>query len=98
MLPAGYVPRPVRTAASELHHRDFLTVALILDGPGPFPDNWIYVHDPEVAVGRVQNFAAWSEAMVPDPGRSCLGLEAGPPPRNCIPSSPARTKSTSLIL
>ena len=75
MLPAAEVPASVRTAAGELRHRDFLTVALILDAPSPFPDNWIYVHDPEVAVGRVQNFAAWSEAMVPDEGRSCLGLE-----------------------
>ena len=75
MLPPRSVPSAITAAASELRHRDFLTVALILDGPSPFPDNWIYVHDPEVAVGRVQNFAAWSEAMVSDPSRSCLGLE-----------------------
>jgi protoporphyrinogen oxidase len=68
-------PAAARAAAPRLRHRDFLTVALIVAGSSPFPDNWIYVHDPDVAVGRVQNFAAWSEAMVPDPGRACLGLE-----------------------
>ncbi len=68
-------PARAHAAAAELRHRDFLTVALVIDGPSPFPDNWIYVHDPDVAVGRVQNFGAWSEAMVPEPGRACLGLE-----------------------
>ena len=47
----------------------------MLDGPEPFPDNWIYVHDPGVRVGRIQNFRAWSPDLVPEPGRSCLGLE-----------------------
>jgi protoporphyrinogen oxidase len=75
MLPARDVPGRIRAASRALGHRDFLTVALILDRPSPFPDNWVYVHDPDVAVGRVQNFAAWSEAMVPEDGRSCLGME-----------------------
>ena len=69
------VPAAVKQAASGLHFRDFITVALIVDGEAPFPDNWIYVHDPEVNVGRIQNFGAWSPAMIPDPGRCCLGLE-----------------------
>ena len=72
---AGPVPAAAREAASGLRFRDFLTVALILDGEAPFPDNWIYVHDPEVGVGRIQNFGAWSPAMVPEAGRCCLGLE-----------------------
>jgi protoporphyrinogen oxidase len=82
-LPMGVVAsvaRPaarqdVRDAASGLRYRDFLTVALILDGPDPFDDTWIYVHEPTVQVARIQNFRAWSPAMVPDPTASCLGLE-----------------------
>jgi len=50
-------------------------VALILDREDLFPDNWIYIHTPGVKVGRIQNFNNWSRAMVPDPGRTCLGLE-----------------------
>lgn len=72
-LPAA--PAAVAAAASGLRYRDFMTVALIVDGEDPFPDNWIYVHDPAVRVGRIQNVRAWSEEMVPEPGRACLGME-----------------------
>ena len=58
-----------------LSYRDFLTVALVLDREHLFPDNWIYIHTPGVKVGRIQNFNNWSRAMVPEPGRTCLGLE-----------------------
>jgi protoporphyrinogen oxidase len=68
-------PRSVRRAAAGLRYRDFVTVALTVDGEPPFPDNWIYVHDPAARVGRIQNFRAWSPWMTPDPRRSCLGLE-----------------------
>ncbi|HET9196900.1 MAG TPA: NAD(P)/FAD-dependent oxidoreductase [Solirubrobacterales bacterium] len=68
-------PREVATAAAGLRYRDFLTVALQVDGEPPFPDNWVYVHDPRARVGRIQNFRAWSPWMTPDPRRSCLGLE-----------------------
>lgn len=68
-------PRAVTVAAAGLRYRDFLTVALPVDGEPPFPDNWIYVHDPRARVGRIQNFRAWSPWMTPDPRRSCLGLE-----------------------
>jgi protoporphyrinogen oxidase len=64
-----------RSAAENLSYRDFLIVGLFVRGPNPFPDNWIYVHDPEVRVGRVQNFRSWSPDMVPDPDLSCIGLE-----------------------
>jgi protoporphyrinogen oxidase len=60
--------------ARALRYRDFLTVALMVRKDGLFPDNWIYIHDPSVKVGRVQNFRSWSPEMVPD-GMSCLGLE-----------------------
>ncbi|HEX4129521.1 MAG TPA: NAD(P)/FAD-dependent oxidoreductase [Pirellulales bacterium] len=62
-------------AAQSLRYRDFLTVALIVRGDDVFSDNWIYIHDPQVRVGRIQNFKSWSPEMVPDPKCSCLGLE-----------------------
>jgi protoporphyrinogen oxidase len=60
--------------ARALKYRDFLTVALMVNKADLFPDNWIYIHDPAVKVGRVQNVRSWSPEMVP-PGMSCLGLE-----------------------
>ncbi|MGH9443987.1 MAG: NAD(P)/FAD-dependent oxidoreductase [Thermoanaerobaculia bacterium] len=68
-------PPEVVRAADQLKYRDFLTVALIIDSPDLFPDNWIYIHDPSVSLGRVQNFKNWSPSMVPDAKFSCLGLE-----------------------
>ena len=68
-------PEAVRQAAARLTHRDFLTVCLIVDRPRLFPDNWIYIHDPNVGVGRIQNFKNWSPDMVPDPRKTSLGLE-----------------------
>ena len=62
-------------AASMLRYRDFLTVMLILKDRQLFDDNWIYIHDPDVKVGRVQNFKSWSPEMVPDPALCCYGLE-----------------------
>jgi protoporphyrinogen oxidase len=50
-------------------------VALMLEAENLFPDNWIYIHTPGVKVGRIQNFNNWSKAMVPVPGRTCLGME-----------------------
>ena len=68
-------PSEVSSAALGLAYRDFISVILIVDQPDLFPDNWIYVHSPEVQVGRVQNFKNWSPDMVPDPGKTSLGLE-----------------------
>ena len=71
-------PRPsqeVITAAQGLRYRDFLTVAVVIDGQDLFPDNWIYIHEPSVQVGRIQNFRSWSPWMVPDPTKACVGLE-----------------------
>ncbi len=62
-------------AARGLRYRDFLTVALIVEAEDLFPDNWIYIHDATVSVGRIQNFNNWSSEMVGRPGVSCLGLE-----------------------
>ena len=68
-------PAAVVAAANRLNYRDFITVALVVDAPELFPDNWIYVHDPGVKLGRIQNFKNWSPEMVPDPQKTCLGLE-----------------------
>ena len=68
-------PGEVVHAARGLRYRDFLTVALVLDGEDLFPDNWIYIHDPNVKVGRIQNYRSWSPWMVPDPSKACVGLE-----------------------
>jgi protoporphyrinogen oxidase len=68
-------PPHVREAAGRLSHRDFLTVALMIEQEDVFADNWIYIHDSAVRVGRIQNFKNWSPEMVPDPSWTCLGLE-----------------------
>jgi protoporphyrinogen oxidase len=68
-------PPEVVRAARALTYRHMLVVLLVADRPGLFPDTWIYVHDPGLAVGRIQNFGNWSPAMVPDPATSSLGLE-----------------------
>ncbi len=69
------VPKEVLFAANNLNYRDFLTVALIINQRDVFPDNWIYIHDPNVEVGRIQNFKNWSPYMVPNQAKTCLGLE-----------------------
>jgi protoporphyrinogen oxidase len=68
-------PPSVQQAALGLKYRDFITVAVVVDRPHVFPDNWIYIHDPSVKMGRIQNFKNWSADMVPDPAKTCLGLE-----------------------
>ena len=68
-------PAEVLDAAGKLRHRDFLIVGLIVARDQLFPDNWIYVHSPEVHVGRVQSFKNWSPDMVDDPAVSFIGLE-----------------------
>ena len=68
-------PQEVLDAARGLRYRDFLTVALVVDGEDLFPDNWIYIHEPSVQVGRIQNYRSWSPWMVPDPDKACVGLE-----------------------
>ncbi|PPD00697.1 MAG: FAD-dependent oxidoreductase [Hyphomicrobium sp.] len=62
-------------AADKLRYRDFITVAVVVDKPDLFPDNWIYIHEPSVKVGRIQNFRSWSPEMVPNEKLACLGLE-----------------------
>jgi protoporphyrinogen oxidase len=68
------VPQEILTAADSLRYRDFITVALVVPETDGFPDNWIYINDADVKVGRIQNFGRWSPYLVKD-GRTCLGLE-----------------------
>lgn len=63
------------SAAQKLKYRDFITVALMLKADDLFSDNWIYIHEPGVKVGRIQNFRSWSPAMVPAADVACIGLE-----------------------
>jgi protoporphyrinogen oxidase len=67
-------PADVLVAADALRYRDFITVALVVPESVGFPDNWIYINDRSVEVGRIQNFGRWSPYLVKD-GRTCLGLE-----------------------
>jgi len=69
------VSERTRAAAENLKYRDFITAMLILKDREMFDDNWIYIHDPSVKVGRVQNFRSWSPEMVPEPDKVCYGLE-----------------------
>ena len=64
----------VVAAARRLRYRDLIVVGLVSSDPEPFPDNWIYLHDPGTRAGRVQNFGAWSAGMT-RPGYTCLGVE-----------------------
>jgi protoporphyrinogen oxidase len=69
------LPPTVMAAADSLKYRDFLTVAMVVRKAEIFPDNWIYLHDPGIVAGRIQNFKNWSPEMVADPNKTCLGLE-----------------------
>lgn len=69
------LPEASQAAALSLRHRDFICVAVMLKNFSGFDDNWIYIHDPNVKVGRIQNFKSWSPEMVPSPEFDCLGLE-----------------------
>jgi len=68
-------PDEVVRAAQRLRYRDYLTVVLVVNRDSVFPDNWIYIHSPDVKMGRIQNYKNWSPYMVPDPTRTSLGLE-----------------------
>jgi len=68
-------PEAVLEAARSLSYRDFFSVVLMIRRREVFPDNWIYIHEPGVLVGRMQNFKNWSRWMVPDEETTCLGLE-----------------------
>jgi protoporphyrinogen oxidase len=69
------MPESALSAAKSLNYRDYIAVALMLKQKEMFPDNWIYIHEPDVLVGRIQNYNNWSPFLTPDNGTTCLGLE-----------------------
>lgn len=76
-------PAGIRAVAEGLVYRDFIMVGLLCRkllltrGPdgAPVEDNWIYIQDPDVLVGRLQIFNNWSPYMVADPNTTWIGLE-----------------------
>jgi protoporphyrinogen oxidase len=73
-------PEDTRIAqiAADLPYRSFMTVGLLLRsmrGQAPPADNWIYIQEPDVRIGRLQIFNNWSPALVADPSTVWLGLE-----------------------
>jgi protoporphyrinogen oxidase len=75
------VPENVRSVSDGLIYRDFITVGMLLkklkigNEEGGLKDNWIYVQEPDVLVGRIQIFNNWSPYMVADPKTTWVGLE-----------------------
>ena len=76
------IPSEVREVSDGLQYRDFITVGLLVDrlsvceaDGGPLKDNWIYIQEPDVLVGRLQIFNNWSPYMVADPSKTWIGLE-----------------------
>lgn len=83
------VPEEVRDVAERLVYRDFMTVGLLLDklklrSPkmnttvgehGVVPDNWIYVQESDVKVGRLQIFNNWSPYLAADRNKAWIGME-----------------------
>jgi protoporphyrinogen oxidase len=68
-------PTEVARASRALRHRSFLMVGLRVARTPLFPDNWVYIQEPEVQAGRIQNFGNWSPLLVPVEGNSSLGIE-----------------------
>ncbi len=68
-------PPEILEAAGKISYRSFIIIILVFDEKELFPDQWLYIHSPDVAVGRIQNFKNWSPAMVPDQATTSLGLE-----------------------
>jgi protoporphyrinogen oxidase len=68
-------PESVQAAAASFRHRDFILVQLLVRAERLFSDNWIYVHSPDVRVGRIQNSKNWSRDLVPDAAVTSLGME-----------------------
>jgi protoporphyrinogen oxidase len=70
-------PQNVLEVADGLVYRNFITVGLLVKSLriGAVADNWIYIQEPDVKLGRLQIFNNWSPFMVADPGHIWLGLE-----------------------
>ena len=68
-------PDSVRLAAEALYYRDYITVDLIVDGEDLFPDQWIYVHSPDVRMARIANYNNFSKSMVGESRKTGLSVE-----------------------
>ena len=68
-------PRKVIEAAKSLRFRNTILVYLIVEGSNLFPDNWLYINEPHVQLGRITNFANWSPAMLPNGNQTPLCCE-----------------------
>ncbi|MCL2102373.1 MAG: NAD(P)/FAD-dependent oxidoreductase [Fibromonadales bacterium] len=71
------VPQNIKDIANGLVYRDFITVGMLLDKleVGNIKDNWIYVQENDVKVGRLQIFNNWSEHLVKDKDKVWIGME-----------------------
>lgn len=68
-------PQQVLTLAKSLKFRNTILVYLMVEGNKLFPDNWLYIHEPSVGLGRVTNFANWSSDMLPNQYQTPLCCE-----------------------
>ena len=76
-MPAGQVPATIASIAHGLLYRDFITIGVLVNKlkAGNIKDNWIYIQDKGVKLGRLQIFNNWSPGMVQDPQKTWIGLE-----------------------
>jgi protoporphyrinogen oxidase len=68
-------PDDVLTAAKTLYYRSHITVNLAMDRESPFPDNWIYIHAPNLRMARIANYASFTRDMIPREGTAALSVE-----------------------
>jgi protoporphyrinogen oxidase len=68
-------PEPIVNFARSLKFRNTILVYLVVDRNPLFPDQWLYINDPRVKVGRVTNFANWSPHMLPNSHQTPLCCE-----------------------
>jgi protoporphyrinogen oxidase len=69
------IPTVLRELADQLPYRDFVTIGVLINKKLPLDDNWIYIQEPDIKMGRIQIFNNWSPFMVVDSCCTWLGLE-----------------------
>jgi protoporphyrinogen oxidase len=72
---APSAPQRIKDSAGRLKFRSHIAINFLIDQKEVFPDNWIYVHSPELLMGRIQNYKNWSPKMVYNPDITTLGVE-----------------------
>lgn len=68
-------PERIRAASDALYYRDHITVNLVVNGGSLFPDQWVYVHSPDVKMGRIANYNNFSNDMIPGKNKTALSIE-----------------------